>query len=278
MLRIASTAAALAMGLACALGLHAGSSIAQTAGKPPAMSGEYTNAMPIPVDDPAVGSIAGALIKPAGAGPFPVVVYLSGCAGLSNEPEQALEKKVIDHLLAKKIATFVVDPFTSRQEMGVCAKLAEHPELFARGAKDVRAVLNVLKSMPDIDQNRIFLQGYSYGAVAALLATDPNKPFSQGVKVAGVVAYYPFCRSDEAFGAPSLVLIGEKDDWALARHCEAIKDRPNVEVVVFPGITHAFVMPFKEPFDFLGHRFAYDENAAKAAQQRADAFIDARIR
>ena len=50
--------------------------------EPPPMAGEYTNVIPIPVDDPATKAIAGALFKPDGAGPFPAVVYMSGCEGL----------------------------------------------------------------------------------------------------------------------------------------------------------------------------------------------------
>src|SRR5271166_3663517 len=87
--------------------------VGQTA---PPMGGGYNNVIPIPVDDPATKNIAGALFKPAGAGPFPAIVYMSGCGGLNNPPEMALEKSVIDHLLAKGVATLVVDPFTPRNE------------------------------------------------------------------------------------------------------------------------------------------------------------------
>jgi dienelactone hydrolase len=242
------------------------------------MGGGYTNVLPIPVDDPDVRNIAGAWFKPDGPGPFPVVIYMGGCAGLSAPAEKPLQQSVIDHLLQKGIATLIVDPFTPRQEQGVCDKVKDNIAILARGAKDVGAALSLVRLLPDVDRNRIFLQGYSYGAFAALLATDPGKPVSKDVKVAGVVAYYPYCRKDEVFGAPTLVLIGDKDDWTPANLCEAIKDRPNVDVVVFPGVTHGFVMPMKQPVDFLGHHMAYDAKAAAAAQQRADAFLDERVR
>ena len=90
------------------------------------MGGGYKDVVPIPVDDPTTKAIAGALFKPAGKGPFPVVVYMSGCygLGLNNPPELVLERTAIDHLLAKGVATFIVDPFTPRNEPeGVCAKL-----------------------------------------------------------------------------------------------------------------------------------------------------------
>ena len=76
-----------------------------SAAQAPAMGGGYSNVIPIPVDDPSVKAIAGALFKPAGAGPFPAVVYMSGCAGLGVPPEVAQEKVVIDRLMAKGVAT-----------------------------------------------------------------------------------------------------------------------------------------------------------------------------
>src|ERR1700722_20557894 len=94
---------------------------AQTA---PSMGGGYTNVIPIPVDDPNIKAIAGALFKPEGAGPFPGVVFMSGCAGLSPPPDMAMQKTVIDHLLAKGVAVLMVDPFTPRNEPdGICANL-----------------------------------------------------------------------------------------------------------------------------------------------------------
>jgi hypothetical protein len=75
---------------------------AQTA---PPIGGRYTDAIAIPVDDPTTKNISGALFKPPGAGPFPAFVYMSGCVGLNYPPETALERTVIDHLLAKGVAT-----------------------------------------------------------------------------------------------------------------------------------------------------------------------------
>lgn len=114
--------------------------------------------------------------------------------------------------------------------------------------------------------------------MSVLLATDPNAPVSKGVNVAGVVAYYPYCRGNGAFGAPTLVLIGEKDDWTPAKLCEAVRDTANVEVVVYPGVMHAFDMPAKQPIEFLGHRFVYDAGATDDAMNRAESFMDARFR
>jgi dienelactone hydrolase len=86
------------------------------------MGGGYTNVIPIPVDgDPQVKAIAGAMFKPEGAGPFPAVNYMPGCAGLDFGPDRALQKSVIDHMRSKGFATLVIDPFTPRGEtQGIC--------------------------------------------------------------------------------------------------------------------------------------------------------------
>jgi len=104
-----------------AMGLFPAIGASQTS--PPIGFG-YTNVISIPVNDTTTKNIAGALFKPAGAGPFPAVVYMSGCSGLDNPSEMALEENVIDHLLAKGVAVLIVDPFTARSEPhGVCKEL-----------------------------------------------------------------------------------------------------------------------------------------------------------
>jgi dienelactone hydrolase len=244
----------------------------------PPIGGGFTNAIAIPVDDPNTKNIAGALFKPAGAGPFPAIVYMSGCAGLNNNPpEMALERTVIDHLLAKGVATLIVDPFTPRNEPdGVCANLNDktYTQYFTRGGNDAVAALKVLKAMPDIDPNRVFLQGYSFGAISSLYATDTKTPSAHDTKIAGLIAYYPYCYDNVEFSAPTIVLIGEKDDWTPAKVCQAVQGKPNLEeVAVFPGATHAFVSPMGQPIDYLGHHIAFDVKATMDAQQAADAFM-----
>jgi dienelactone hydrolase len=48
--------------------------------------------------------------------------------------------------------------------------------------------------------------------------------------------------------------------------------------VVYPGATHAFVVPRDKPVDVLGHHIAYDEKLAKEAQERAEAFIASHLK
>jgi len=254
--------------------------VAQTA---PPIGGEYTNAIAIPVDDPMTKNISGALFKPPGAGPFPAVVYMSGCIGLSYPPEMALERIVIDHLLAKGVATFIVDPFTPRNEqMGICAEFGNLNDKtdrqlrdITRGGNDAVAAAKVLKAMPEIDPKRIFLLGYSYGATSLLFATDVKTPGAHDTQISGVIAFYPSCYDKVVPSPPTLVLIGEKDGWASVGMCQAVKGNPNFDVVVYPGASHGFALAMGQPW--VVHK-VFDEKAALDAQQRTDAFMDAHMK
>ena len=274
MKRLILAAAVTAIGLSCATGLQA-----QTGDQtPPPIGGGYTDVTAIPVNDPAIKAIGGALFKPPGAGPFPAVVYMQGCSGIDGPLLRAVQKTTTDHLLAKGVAILIVDPFTPRKESGgVCANLGDREKAipyFSRGSNDILGALKVLEAMPDIDTKHIFLQGYSYGAIASLFATE-TKNSANHAKVAGVIAYYPFCYDGVDPSVPVLVLIGEKDDWTPAAKCQALTEKAKFEVVVYPGAYHVFNQPSEKPRDSLGHHLVYDEKATQDALQRADAFMAA---
>ena len=73
-------------------------------------------------------------------------------------------------------------------------------------------------------------------------------------------------------------MIGEKDDLTPATKCQAVTGKTDFEVVVYPGDTHAFTMPFPTPVDLLGHHMVYDEKSMQDAQQRADTFMAAQMK
>ena len=122
------------------------------------------------------------------------------------------------------------------------------------------------------------MQGYSFGAISSLFAADTKTPASHDAKIAGIIAYYPYCYDGVDPSVPVLVMIGEKDDWTPAAKCQAVKGKTDFEVVVYPGDTHAFTTPFEKGVDYLGHHFEYDQKATQDAQQRADAFMAAHMK
>ena len=244
----------------------------------PPMSGGYKNVIPIPVDDPRVKTIAGTLFKPEGAGPFPAIVYLGGCAPVGAD-DAALEKAVVDHDRSRGFATFIVDSYAPRRlNHGVCDR-THNPLWYGVRAADAHAGKDALAARPDIDPKRIFLVGYDHGGLAALLAADAVTAAEHEAKFAGVVAYYPFCgfSCGCAFSVPTLILVGERDDVAPAYRCQRVRDRPNAELVVIPGAAHTFATPGIDKIE-NGHRLAYDAKAAADAEARADAFMAAHMK
>ena len=71
-----------------------------------------------------------------------------------------------------------------------------------------------------------------------------------------------------------MIFAGDRDDFAPA-FWEALKGKPNAEVIVYPGATHGFAIPGRA--DVMGHHFIYGENATEDGQARIDAFITAPV-
>ena len=120
--------------------------------------------------------------------------------------------------------------------------------------------------------------GFSSGGTAVLHATDPKSSTANDTEIAGVVSYYPLCGEKAEAAVPTLVLIGEKDDWVSVPACQALQVKPNFEVAVYPGATHSFTMQFEKPFEFAGHQLAYDEASTMQAAERTEAFIAAQLK
>lgn len=235
----------------------------------PKMGGGYQDVIAIPVDDPQTKAIAGALFKPAGAGPFPAVIYMGTCAAIDSGEENFVQSALRARLISKGFAMLIVDPYSPRQEMqGVCDKAKAGGDYDARGARDIYAAIEVLRSMPLIDANRIFVEGYSLGASAALSAIDVRNVAAHKAKLAGAIAFSPYCGQNADLSVPALILVGDRDIWTSAKHCKALERAPNVKVVVYPGVGHTFTMPF-------GYRAQYNHDAAADAKGRAEEFLDA---
>jgi dienelactone hydrolase len=227
--------------------------------------GEYPVAVVnIPVDDAKTKSVSAALFEPEGTGPFPAVIILSGCSGVG--PDAGIVRRVNADYLPKGIATLVVDSFTPRGIVGVCA--SPDIETAAYRAEDAYAAMTWLSGRSEIDSKHIFLQGYSHGAMAAIYAIDAQRPQTHQQRFAGVIAFYPYCFDGTKFSVPTIVLVGNLDDWTPAEYCQAYHDK-NVEVTVYPKAFHAFAMPGLD---------IYDEEATNDAQRRALALIESLIK
>ena len=203
----------------------------------PARAGRET--ISIPVTEPQPATITGDLYTPSGKGPYPAVVLLHGCGGVSpNVPAWA------QWLQSEGYAALVVDSFQGRGLRNLCADSS--PLMPAVRAADVYAAAAKLTSMGVVDGDRIAAIGFSHGGGTVLTAwrTQSTHP---DVKLRALIAFYPGCGNQRLppDAAPLLILAGGKDDWTPAENCQKLADaareagRP-VTIVVYPDARHHF--------------------------------------
>lgn len=233
----------------------------------------------IPVDDAKTKTIPGELYEPIGPGPYPAVIVLGGCGGAQYDT--GIVRNLNADYLPRSIATLVIDSLTPRGYREVCSSNGLIDEGIVFGVRDVASAVAWLAKRPEIDAKRIYLQGYSHGARVAIAATDTRaaddalrgRPPVERPRLAGVIAYYPYCFAETQFSVPTKILIGEKDDWTPAPRCLAIADKTNVDITVYPNALHSFAQPGLSLTTYLGHHLGHDPAATADAQQRAVQFI-----
>lgn len=245
-------------------------------------AGESSAAFTAKAADGAPADLRGNLYRPDGPGPFPAVVLLHGCSGMGRHAEHWGRR-----LAGWGYMTFTVDSFRPRGYQTVCGKgLAVPPSLRAR---DAYAAADRLRAMPDVRADRIAAIGFSHGGwtvmqlVQAGLAERIGSPPLQAA-----IAYYPYCdgSNDRDPAIPTLILIGEQDDWTPAARCRALEARfrrPElVSAVYYPNAYHAFDSEARLRWAAGArgsmHRLEYDAVAAPDSFARTRAFLDRHLK
>ncbi|MFI5002208.1 MAG: dienelactone hydrolase family protein [Reyranellales bacterium] len=213
--------------------------------------------------------IAGELYRPPGNGPFPAVVLLHGCAG---RPSRKAEDVSVARFVALGYVLLIVDSFGPRNVKERCTEFGPGPPVDR--VMDAYGGLLYLAGSPFIDPDRIAVVGYSQGGMVALSAAalgGIDTLFDRHFRTA--IAYYPPCGSlTGSVSIPTLVLIGELDDWTPAQDCRDMMARRTGEgaplrLVVYSGAYHGFngTTLRDKPRTFFGHHIEYNEAADQAA-------------
>lgn len=187
--------------------------------------------------------------RPAGAGPFPAVILLHGCAGVRSKDtrwaaafrEQGYVALVVDSLSGRGITSRV-------DRRKVCMGL----DLWgSTRAGDLLASLEHVRALPFVDASRIAVVGWSHGAWAALdfLATAPAEA-TTGIRA--VVAFYPYCGIASRarwvglrVDVPLLMLLAADDATISTGQCLRLADGERerghpVTTKVYPEVGHVF--------------------------------------
>jgi dienelactone hydrolase len=219
------------------------------------------------------------LAKPDGAGPFPAVIVLHGCAGMHETTKQ----KLADELVTWGYAVLLVDSYATRRIDQACTSSAL--ATFYKRRPDAYGALIFLGNQTFVDPGRVAVVGFSAGAWVALFVTEP---YSFGLfdppgnlRFRAAAAFYPPCNEAGARPViPTLIFIGAVDDWTPAADCSEKlagwgKDGPPIELVVYPGVYHGFYYQYLQPGrKVLDHWLEYNGAAADDATQRLHQFLD----
>ncbi len=202
-----------------------------------------SDAVDVPVDtdinSDGATALPARLFRPDGAGPFPAVVLLHGCAGLLPKHEDWAET-----LADWGYVALVIDSFSTRRVDRICeADNAVWARFRALRQADAHAALRYLGQQPFVDPSRIGVIGWSNGGTIVLDLVAKDSAFR------AAVAFYPSCwQFQQESGlntllslAPTLVLMGRADDWTRPRYCQALfAGREAASLRLYDGAYHDF--------------------------------------
>ncbi len=224
----------------------------------------------IEFESPLAGprALQGLLRLPDGPGPSPAVVLLHGCGGAWRGIDERWGK-----LLAEwGYVTLTMDRFGTRGITSACAGALPPSTMH-----DAYRALSFLVQQSSVDPSRVAVVGFSQGAMLALLSVERGQiERSSSEKFRAAIGFYPPCLGLKGnMTVPTLILIGELDDWAPAAECRNLAEGRDdwgisrekgqgipIEITVYPGAYHDFDVPrFRTPEKFLGHHLEFNEQA-----------------
>ena len=232
------------------------------------------NRTDLPLPRKSTQPLMGYLARPDKPERHPAVIELHGCGGFG-----AMDVVVADVLKSFGYVALALD---SLGDANVCEQNSGDGE-FAE-AFDAYAALDWLAEQSYVDFNRVALLGFSMGGGAALTAVEPGLIEDKKSRhFRAAIAYYPWCKDRAGLTTvPTLILVGDRDDWTHASWCQEMMARRDgqgspVELTVYPGATHAFNFFPGAPRVYLGHHVEYDPKATADAWKRVRAFLEEKL-
>jgi carboxymethylenebutenolidase len=209
------------------------------------------------------------LALPAGSGKTPAVVLASAIHGVDKDL-----RDIADEFAAKGFIAAAPDLFwrSIPGPMGLDDKRAaerSQPRLekIAAGEADLADTLKHLKSLPQFN-GRAATMGFCYGGPYAILGPK-RLGYAAGLSCHGT-RLQDFIGELEGVTAPVCIMWGDQDHVAPKEVLDMYRAVPlrqkNVEVHIFPGVLHGYMMP--------DHAKAYDAKAREFSMQRALAILE----
>jgi len=208
-------------------------------------------------------ALQGLLRLPVRTGTSPAVVLLHSC----NGNWRRLDERWGRVIASWGYVTLAVDSSLNSNCRNAAIELAQ----------DAYRALNFLVRHPAVDPARIAALGFSQGGWLALSSVERGSIEQTATnKFRAAIAFYPPCRQfKDNMTVPTLILVGELDDWSTARECRnlvegrddyGISRNPGqgvaIKLIVLPGAYHGFDAPNNAgAVSFLGHRLEFNQAA-----------------
>src|SRR5262249_31928898 len=147
---------------------------------------------------------------------------------------------------------------------------------------------------PFVDPTRVAALGFSQGGWLTLTSVEHGVIEKIAThKFRSAVAFYPPCKAfKDDMTVPTLILIGELDDWTPAPQCRNMAegrddygisrhkgDGVPISLIVYPGAYHAFDTPLppNTVIDYFGHHIEFNKIAADQSVDDLRKFLYATI-
>jgi dienelactone hydrolase len=245
------------------------------------------DAPPIPVEfeSPVASPQAlHGLLRMPGGGPSPAVVLLHGCGGGWRQ----LDARWGPRLASWGYVTLTVDRFETRGIGSACTG-----GLPPATVHDAYRALSFLVRHPAVDPDRVAVIGFSQGAWLALLSVERGGIERNATeKFRAAVGFYPPCLGfKDDMTVPTLIMVGELDDWTPAKECRNLAEGRDdwgisrekgkgvpIELIVHPDAYHDFDIPaFATPRKLLGHHLEFNQEALDRSIDALRKFLYATI-
>jgi dienelactone hydrolase len=201
--------------------------------------------------------ISGLLLKPKGERPYSAVIMLHGCSGMLTKSGKLKKRPTFwsNWLAARGHLVLMADSFTPRGHNSICRIKTRPVKPDRERPYDAYGALEYLQARFDVRPDRIFLMGWSNGAMTllwTLKADAPARPKSLSHDFHAAIGFYPGCvklsKTEYATNVPVLLQLGEADDWTPAKPClvlitDASLRGSNMRADVHPGAYHNFDHP-----------------------------------
>jgi carboxymethylenebutenolidase len=187
------------------------------------------------------------LAMPQSGGPVPAVVLASAVHGVDKDLRDLADEFATHGFIAAAPDLFwrtIPGPLTRADGELTTKRSQPRPEKIKTGEADMADTLAQLRELPKFN-GRAAVMGFCYGGPYAILGPK-RLGYAAGISCHGT-RLQDYISELEGVTAPICIIWGDEDNQAPPEVLDAFRAVPprmgNVELHIFPGVKHAYMMP-----------------------------------